>query len=162
MSIVSHLLTRTTGIRKFGKDLTVASIGMAPASKALALELVQSFHEVLLLHDPFGELLDALFAGTVLANNEWIAPLGLAVDPDVVVVLLEVHYRGRRWGPGEEIVRHTIYLCGNDSLMGTGLSLRPDPVPNVGQRGVCLTLDCVVKKAATDASVFATNCGGPT
>lgn len=84
----------------------MAGLGMAPAAKALALELMQGIHEVLLLDDPIGKLTNALLTSAVLAYDVGIAPLGFAVDADVIVVLLEVYHRGARRRPREEIVLH--------------------------------------------------------
>lgn len=79
---------------------------MAPATKAFTFEFMQGFHEVLFVDDPIAELLDALFPSSITSNDKRIAPLGLAINPDIIVVLFEVHYSGARRWPREEVVYH--------------------------------------------------------
>ena len=83
----------------------------APATQALSLDLSQCVKKVWLLGNPVSILLDYFFTGAIAPHNKRIAPLGLAVDANVVVFLFEVHHSCARFGPREKIVRHTIYLA---------------------------------------------------
>lgn len=124
---------------------------MAPTTQALSLDLMEIIHKVLLIHDPIGELTDALLTSAIAADNKGIAPLGLAINPHVIVVLLEVYHCGSGLRPVKKIAHHTIYL-----LESRRDVCDPSPglhvVPHLGGRNI--TLPSSYRKGSKVASYF--------
>lgn len=113
MSNAKHLQLGLGSIRKTCQNVSMTSVGFAPATQTFATDLSQRIQEVRLFSNPVCVLLDNFFAGAITAYNEWIAPLCFAVNANVVVVLFEVYHCCTRLGPREEIVCHPIYLYWN-------------------------------------------------
>lgn len=66
----------------------------APAPKALPAKLMKGVHQVRLGDDPLPVFFDHLCPISVGTDDEWIPPLGGAVDPDIALGAGTIDHHG--------------------------------------------------------------------